>query len=387
MGIGSQFRNLALPLITLAVSGDLAQAGIMAAVTTLIRVILGPIGGVVLDRIDRRAALYIYAIVSTLTWGTVSILIVTGHISLLALWGASIIAAINGSILGSASDAALLSIVQGGTYAKAMAANQGRDAVLGLAAPPLGGMLYGLTQVAPFAASALFSAIVMPAVKGIKVDLRPHPAERPGLIRELIDGFHYSWSNTERKTLMIMAMFINTFSAFLLGGITFWMMNTGTSAFMIGLAEAIASGAMFLGALLAPRLMDKVRPGPTVVAALLWFAAAFALTVVFPGYWGLVTGQALAVLPLPLMNSLVMGYYFAKVRISMQGRVQSVLGVATGGLAALPPALLGFLLPEYGYRPIALIALIGLGIGAITFGLTRTARDMPRLAEWPKPDE
>lgn len=359
----------------------------MATVTTLVRVALGLIGGVILDRMDRRTALYIDAVISTLTWGAVSALITTGHISLLALWIASVVAAVNGALLGSASDAALLSIVQGGTYAKAMASNQGRDAFLGLVAPPLGGLLYGLAHAAPFLASVVFSVVVIPATKGIRADLAPPASERTGLVSELTAGFRYAWSNAERKTLMVMAMFLNTMAAFLLGGVTFWMMHIGVSAFRIGVAEAVAAGAMLLGALLAPRLMDRSRPGPTVVVGVLWFAAAFLVTAIVPTYWGLVAGQALAALPLPLINSLVLGYYFATVRVGMQGRVHSVLGVATGGLAAVPPALLGFLLPQFGYRVIAIIAIAGILLGTLVFGATRTARAMPWVNDWPKPEE
>lgn len=385
-GIGAQFRNLALPLLVLFVSGSLAQAGLMTTATTLIRVALSPIGGVLLDRMDRRTAMYVYAAVSTVVWAAVTAVIVTGNVTVVHLWVASVITAVNGALLGAASDVALLSIAQGGTYAKAMASNQGRDAFLGLVAPPVGGALYGLTRWSPFLASAIFSLIMLPAAKLIRADLKPPTAERRSLLTELIEGFAYAWSTAERRVLMVMVMFVNVMAAFLLGGVSFYLMDIGTSAFLIGVADAVAGAAMLLGALVAPKVMDRLRPGPAIVGGMLWFAAAFVITAVYPHYWGLVVGQALAALPLTLVNSLVGGYYFATVRLAMQGRVHSVLGVASGGLSALPPALLGFLLPAYGYRTTAVVAIAAIVLGALAFGATRTSRTIPRVSEWPSPE-
>lgn len=356
-------------------------------VSTLVSVILGLVGGVILDRMDRRHALYLYAGISTLVWGMISILILTGTISLLALWIAAIVAAANGALFGGASNAALLSVVQGGTYAKAMAANQGRDAVLGLVAPPLGGMLYGLARVLPFAVSALFSLLVIPATKAITANLAPPPAEPKHFMSELMDGLRYAWANANRKTLMIMLICVNTIGAFLMGGVVYWMMQIKTSAFKIGLAEAITAAMMLLGSVIAPKIMDKIKPGTAIIAALLWLVIAFGVTAIFPTYWGLVFGEALAALPLPLASSLIAGYYFATVKVGMQGRVQSVLGVATNGLSAVPPALLGFLLPAFGYVPVALVALAVLLAVTLVFGRTATIRHMPKVADWPTPDE
>lgn len=383
--LAASVNGLALPLAALAISGSLQGAGALAAVCGVVGLLCSPFGGVILDRIDRRTGLYTCAALSLTVWLTAGVLL---QLHMLPFWGLcvlSMIGAVNGGLFGNSSNVALLSIVSNEAYVRALAANQARDATITLLGPVLGGLLYGFSGALPFLFAGLCSATVVPAVAAIKADLRPHGDERPrasSVIADLREGVVTAFQGHSMRVLLLMAMFVNVVSSLLFSLIMYQFMDTHVPAVWIGLADGVAGVCMVAGSLLVPQVIHRGRPGTIIATAVVWFGIALLVSTVRAEYWVLMVCQGVAVLPIPLLNSLLLGYYFSRIPRHLQGRSQSVLGLCTGALVAFSPLVVSLLLPRFGYSLLAVVgACIILAVGT-GYYFSKASRAIPLVSEW-----
>lgn len=375
-------RQFTVPLLAYALSGSTALAGLLATATGIVGTVAILPGGVLVDRHDRRLLMRLYALGGFAVWGVVAALAASGWLSFWVFLAFALLGALNGGLFGHATDAALRSLVPVPDYPRAMAANQGRDATVQLATGPVGGLLYALAPAVPFAGAAVGHALAALATWGIRADLRPPHTERRGALVEASDALRWLWSKRRVRSLMPVLACANLGLAGAIMGVQLSLLARGHDAVQLGWLFAALAGATLVGAVASAWLVPRVATGRLASATLWWMGACLAPVAVWDAYPVQVAGLAALALAAPAVNASLLGYLFGLTPQELQGRVHATLGLVTGGLAALGPALAGGLLPAVGHT--ATLAAFAAIVVACAAALTTSTpiRQIPRPAHW-----
>ncbi len=373
--LGAGVALFAVPLVAYGITGSVVQAGVVAAVGQLGALLATLPAGVVADRVDRRRLITVAASVGAALWATVALAAGLGSLTAwhlaAVLFGASVV----GALVDPATSGAFRSVVPVPQLPTALAAVQGRDAVASLLAGPLGGVLYAVAHAVPLAGAAvghLATAVCTWFVREpLNGDVAAARATRPA--EALREGLRFVWSVPLFRALLGLFVVINVAFGGLMVGINLELVRTGTAPVLIGLVDLAVGVGVLAGAVLAPRLVARVRAGTLVVAALATLAAGAAAMAALHTYVGYVVLLPPALLLVPAANACLSGYAAAITPAQLQGRLSSVLGLT--GLAAGPlvPLVGSGLLDRFGLGT-ALVALAGLLV--VTVAVLSTVRSL-----------
>lgn len=151
---GSALHSFSVPLLALYITGSPAQAGIIAAIGQVGRVLATLPGGVVADRHNRRTLMVVGGVIGLTIGSALTAFQLSGLLGFWLLTGLNLLMSMRNGFFSSTSNAALKSVVRADQIGPAMAANEGRDAVIALSGGPVGGILMGFGRALPFAATA-----------------------------------------------------------------------------------------------------------------------------------------------------------------------------------------------------------------------------------------
>lgn len=375
--------SLALPLLAFTLSGSPLAAGTVVTVRLVIEVLLTLPGGIVVDRYDRRLLMWVGALVGAIVWGVVSAGVIGGWLligSLVALAGVD---GVNAGLLGGATDAALRSLVAGEEYALARARNQGRDAAIQLVTGPLGGLLFAIAHVIPFALVSLLSLLAAVSALMIRKDLRPH-GNGGGLVwEEWTEAV--SWLRHRRRVgrILVITAAVNVGII----GISYaWqlaMLSAGESTSVIGLIDGAVALSVLIGAVLAGRLVPRFPTGSLLVFGLVWLALCVSLSLVFGYGVPIIAASALsAFLLVPSANAGIAGYLFAKIPVFLQGRVQAQMKFIVHISGGMAPFVVGLVYQRTGYAWTIAGSLAFIVSVTAFSAMSLRIREIPRPAEW-----
>ncbi|MFE4466097.1 MFS transporter [Oerskovia sp. NPDC056781] len=376
--LGAGLALFAVPLVAYSLTGSVLQAGAVAAVGQVGALLATLPAGVVADRVDRRRLIVAASAVGAALWVTVGIAAAFGSLTAwhlaLVLFGASVV----GAFVDPATSGAFRSVVPTPQLPTALAASQGRDAVASLLAGPVGGLLYAVGHAVPLVAAAIGSAVTALCTWAVREPLNGDTAEarttRP--VEALRQGLRFVWSVPLFRTLLGLFVVINVAFGGLLVGINLELVRTGVAPVLIGVIDLAVGVGILVGAVLAPRLVARVRAGALTVAALVTLAVGATLMAALQTYPAYVALLPLAVLLVPAVNAGLAGYAAAITPLEMQGRLASIMGLT--GLAAGPliPLVGAGLLDRFGIGT-ALVVLAGLLV--VTVAVIAAARPLWRV--------
>ncbi len=197
-----------------------------------------------------------------------------------------------------------------------------------------------------------------------------------GLVAALREGLRFVWSVPLFRALLGPFVVINVAFGSLMVGINLELVRTGTAPLLIGLVDLAVGVGVLVGAVLAPRLVARVRAGALVVAALGVLAAGSVVMAVLGSYAAYLAVLPFALLLVPAVNAGLSGYAAAVTPPQLQGRLASVLGLT--GLAAGPlvPLVGSGLLDRFGLGT-ALAVLAGLLV--VTVAVLSSVRPLWRV--------
>lgn len=437
---GASIRAFAMTLVTYAVTGSYAQAGMVATVSTLATVVSMLPGGVLVDRWDRRTSLVVSGLARAVVYAAAAVAWWTGILDLAGLVAVGVASGIIGGLFTTATDAALKSVVPSRDLSAAVAANQGRDAAVTLSASPLSGLLMGVSYALPFAAAAV-GAVLQVLVTGlIRTDLRPpapdagpvgtaataspspataspataetagpataatapsavSPAPATGRHRpdapvgpspsrlrrageEALTGFRFLWRNTMLRRMLPALLLVNAGMVALETGLTLVFQSQGIQPWRIGLLDTAAAVGMLIGAVFAQRLVTRIPTGRLVVTSFLVVVAVVLPVALVPRMDVALVSMLLVGLPIPALNGAMGGYFQALIPASLQGRVLASFGLIAGVLPGLMPGAVGVAL-EHWSPGVTIGATAFLFVAAgVAVALNRELRDLPVPADW-----
>ncbi|MFI2362328.1 MFS transporter [Promicromonospora sp. NPDC019610] len=353
--VGAAVGAFAVPLLAYAVTGSVVQAGVIAFVGQLGSVLLTLPAGVIVDRVDRRRLIMVGSTVAALAWTSVVVAGLADGLSVTAphLAGALFVSSVVGALMDPAGTAALHAVVPKEQLGQAMSVAQGRDAAATLLQGPLGGLLYGMSTVLPFAVSAagrLVSVVATSLVREpLNGDLDAARAEHPAAA--LREGLRYVFGVPLLRASLWLFMLVNVVLNGMMVAINLHLVSTGTAPALIGLINTAVGVGVLLGSVLAGVLVRRVRVGVLTVLTLGVSGVAVVLMAVFPTYWGFVAALTGMMFFAPALNAGMLSYVTAITPGQMQGRMAATMGLT--GLVAGPAAPLvgSVLLASLGIGP------------------------------------
>ncbi|MEV6970800.1 MFS transporter [Hamadaea sp. NPDC051192] len=380
--LGSSMSSLAMPLLTLAITGSPIQAGVVGTSAAVVRLVCQLPAGVVTDRIDRKRLMLVADAVRLCAYLSLGILVLADRVSLAWIVAINMIVTIFHVAHENAQFGAVRNVVPLDRVPEATARNEARGAAVSLIGPPIGGALFGLARALPFftdAVSYLLSFIGVSLIREPMQQERSEPREHP--VKELIEGVKFTLSEPFLRAVLLIAPPINLAFNGMIFAMVVILQQRGTPPALIGTVETIIGAGLLFGALIAPRLAQRV-PMRRLIIGITWLGAALMASA------ALLTGSILVAIPValaimlgPACNAALFGYQAAVTPDRMQGRVMSVIILVATSLASLA-ALLGGSLVHLAGGPVTVLVFAGLmAVAAVAATISQGVRGMKPLSE------
>ena len=406
-GLAAGLFGFALPLVTLIVTGDAMQAGIIGAVAGVVRTLTTLYGGVLADRHSRTRLMVLGAAIGVVLSLAFTLLALGGSLTFTTLLVLTVLLAARAGFFDVAGESALKQIVPDSAMGRAQAANQARDAALQLAGGPLGGALLavgawliGAAMTFCHLISAITAEMLRRGRRTASTDLAGDPGSEPGpepgpvnehlpsarpstsAIAEMREGFGWLLGRADLRPVLFIATIINLGFNAGLTTVIFALQQSGHSPATIGWLSAGAGAAMLAGAAVAPLLVSRVRSGMLIMAGLT--AATLGILVISqlhaPG--AITAVLAASVLLLPALNAGLLGYFMVAVPTELLGRANSASMALSIGAMPLGPLIAGFGLTWIGSQQTILACAALCAIATVMAVGSRGVRSLPAEAGW-----
>jgi predicted MFS family arabinose efflux permease len=341
--VGSEVSGLAFPLLVLALTGSPRDAGVVGFARGLPFLLLYLPAGVLVDRWNRKRVMLAADAVRAVAIGSVALWLALGRPPLAWLAAVSFVEGACFVFFQLSESAALPQVVPREQLPQAIAQNQARMQGASLAGSPLGGALFGLSRLLPFAADAVSYAVsfvsllfVRPAFQGE----RDRTARN--LPREVGEGLAWLWRERFLRAVTALVAGTNFVHQALSLVLIVRLRELGASPALIGGVFALLGAGSIAGALVAPWVQRRVAPSAVVLGSLwIWPAQTAALFLLSSPVWiGVLT--AVAFVAGPVFNVVVGAYRYALVPERLYGRVASATLLFAWGSIPLGSLFAGY---------------------------------------------
>jgi MFS family permease len=366
---GVWMQRLAQDWLVLQLTGSPAAVGIAVALQFLPMLVVGPLGGVLVDLYPKRRVMVICQAVAVCLAAALAGWVASGSISVWTVYACCVALGVTSAVDGPARQAFVNEVVGDAGLHSAIGLNSAIGQLGAMAGPALGGIVISQSgSAAAFASNAVLCLVVLLMLAAIRTD-ELHRGAPPDRGRgRVLAGFRYVRA---RPSLMLVMMLAGLLGAFgmngpvVLAAFAERVWHSGPAGF--GLFNTVAAAGALGGALLAARLRTFGRAG--IVAA----AGMFGLTQLVAA---LMPSQELFVamlVPVGLMTLLFLTSAATAVQLEagaeVRGRVLALyLPLLLGG-HALGGLLAGWLTEQFGVRT-GLVVTGGLGmLSAAVVGL------------------
>lgn len=383
--LGSRVSTFAYPLLGyLLTRSPMWAALVEAAYFAGIVAMLLP-AGVLADRIDRRRLMRLssgagFALYGSLVLAGAMHALTIGHLLAVAL-----LTGVTTGLFTPAEAAAVRTVVRPEDLPTAFSQQQAREHLASLVGTPLGGVLLTAARWLPFLFDAISYAACWLFLGRIRADLAPEPRAGDGPARpfaEVRDGLGYVRRQPFMRVLLVWSPLVNlTVNALFLLAIL-RLVQGGSTPPVIAVVEVVGGVCGILGALAAPRLIDRLPTG-RLTLLVVWSMVPLMVPMALWNTPAVVAAAAGVILLLnPAGNAGIGSYRTVVTPPELLGRVQAAMQVVSYATMPLAPLLAGGLLAWLGGRDAMLALGVLTGLVALIPTLSRSVRSVPRPAEW-----
>ncbi|MFI6396075.1 MFS transporter [Nonomuraea sp. NPDC050540] len=335
-GLGSTASGFALPLLVITDGRSATAAGVLMAVIVVATMAARLPAGFVADRYDRRVLMVGSDVARAAIMGAFALVVVAGDGDLVLFAVMMAVISALSSLFTGAAAAALRRAVPDEDLPTAGAFMQGRLAVVTLAGPPLGGLLFALWPAAPFlldAVACLASAVFVSRLRTPqRIAPRRRPRLRPG---EVVAGLVFLVREPFLRPAVIIAATLNlAFSGVYVAVVTATA-AAGVSSVMIGIVVAVPGLGALAGAVVAAHVQKRMPPG-RVLLGVSWLSGiliALLATTLNPVLIAVLLALSSALAPVAVV---VAGSAQAlRTPDHLQGRAQNAWALVAGSVAPL----------------------------------------------------
>ncbi|MER5639745.1 MFS transporter [Kitasatospora sp. NPDC002227] len=358
--LGSQISLIAFPLLVLGLGGGAAQAGLVASCSLVTRMVLRLPGGQLADRYDRRYLMVAADLVRLLTVGSVPVAAGLGLLGYPQLLVVAVVEGAATAVFAPAATTAVRDTVPDEQLTAALAKDQSAMAAAGLLGPFLGGWLFTLDRILPFAVDAASYAVSVVLLLATATRPRP-PADGAGRDRRVTAGLRWLAKQPTLLRLLVFVALLNLVGASAEVAMVVTLRSGGSGGSAVGLVMACAGVGAVIGSLVAPKVTARFTAGQLfLLIGVVWGGglAVFALTRL---PWVVGPLLVLLVLLTPPAGIVIGQAVLSRAPRELLGRVSTAVDLFLAGLAALGPVLTGAALQGLGIPAtwLLLAALVG----------------------------
>jgi MFS family permease len=379
--IGTQTSSLAYPLLVLAVTQSPTKAGFVAFLNLVALTVLAVPAGLAADRWSRKGLMVASDVIRVLAVGTLGALILLDSVVFWAIALVAFVEAAGAAVFSPGYSGAVRAIVPRVQIPDAIAVQTGRQAVVSLVGPPLGGALFGLGRAIPFlvdAVSYAFSTLSLLAIRRPFEEQRE--LERSSLRTRIGESFRFLWSHPFLRSSALFFGLANFIGSGVLFAIVVIGTDQGLSGAEVGLLLAAFSVFLLIGSFLS-HYVRRVLPVRAVLLLEFWTWGLCGAFLIWPSVYVLTAAVIPSALAIPSTDSVVHGYRIAMTPDRLLGRSESIWRTIALVIAPLGPLLAGALLDAVSARAtIAVFAASGLTL-AVWATLSHALRAAPSLDE------
>jgi MFS family permease len=386
--LGSSVSMFVFPLLGYALTGSATLAALGEAAFLLGMVTMLLPAGVLADRFDRRRLMLCSSAAGVLVYAVLAVATLGGVLTIGGLVAGALVTGLAAGLYGPAEVSAVRDIVPQEQLPTALSQNQARQHVASLLGGPIGGLLYTVSRALPFVVDVASYLVSCVALLFLRADLSAPARPGPTRVRaDLREGFSHVWRHPLFRTLLCYGSLSNLVVNAVFYVAILRMVQAGIRPTSIGLVETCAGLGGILGALLAPRLIDRMRTG-LLTAVVAWSWVPLVVPLAFTAS-PLVVGPCigLGLLLNPAGNAAMSSYRVAITPARLQGRIGSTMQFCSMCTIPLAPVLGGVLLHELGASTATWALMVLVAGSALVPTLSRTLMAVPRPAEWPKASE
>jgi len=352
--LGDQFQFVALAWLVLGLTGSgLALGGVLAA-ASIPRAALMLVGGAASDRISPRTIMLLSNGSRAIFVGLLAVLVLTGAIQLVEVYLLAILFGISDAFFFPAMGSLLPRLVEDqGRLPSANALFQSTAQLMGLAGPPLAGLVVAVVQTGPaFAVNALSFVVATATLLLIRWRVPRsatsvvHGQAAESVIASIRAGVAYVWRDEALRLLLVMVTAINfAFAGPEAVGLA-WLSANRWGAGPIGYGALAGGFALWalVGALLAGSMSQPRHRSGILIGVALALGVGLSLLGLAPALWMAMVVTLPMGVCVGLINVLLISWLQVRVAEAMLGRVMSLVMLAGVGLTPISLAVAGLLI-------------------------------------------
>jgi predicted MFS family arabinose efflux permease len=384
-----QLSLAAVPIVAvLLLKAGPGEIGLLASIQSLPFLLLSMPLGLLADRTSRTRLMALAESLRALALLLLLALIVTGHVSIMALAVIGFMAAVGTVAFSVAAPSLVPALVQVDGLARANGRLELARSAAFAAGPALAGALIAWTGAsAAFVLSGMLSVSAVLCLRGIAEPARAAmPARHPLL--ELQDGAKWVWQSELLRPIVFCSIAWNI-SWFMLQAayVPYAIHDLGLDASGVGVTLACYGVGMIVGALLAPRVVGALPFGQAILLGP-YFSVLAAFTMALTLYW---PHGWLAALSYFLFGAGPIIWTITSTTLrqtvtprAMIGRVTSINIVVSTGARPLGAALGGVVGVNFPVSVSLWCVVLGFGLQAVIISASKV-RTLKRLPD-PLPD-
>jgi len=338
--------------------------------------------GALVDRWDRKRVMLIADAARTLAFAALTVALLEDFFSIALVIAVAFIEGSGFVFFSLAESAALPQIVPREQLSAAVAQNQARIQGADLAGQPLGGALFGISRLLPFAADAISYGVSFVSLLFVRPAFQEERERVPTrLWSEIREGVGWLWRQPFLRAGVLLVAGSNfAFSAVILAVIV-RAKQLGASSATIGLILAFFGAGAIVGAIFAPSVQRRVHAKVVMIASFwIWTAGAFATAFVSTP-WGLGVVWIFGAPFGPIFNVSFSAYRYALVPDRLLARVGSASLVVAWGAIPLGQLTAGFLLDRLGSKETILWLAFAMTLVSVLASASPSIRRAPRAEE------
>lgn len=377
---GSSFSSVAYPLLVLSLTHSPVKAGAVSFARLLPSPLLGLLAGAAADRWPRRRIMLLADAVRAAALATLALVLAIEPV----FWVVPLLAFVEGTgdaFFSACLVGAVRAVVPAAQLPAAVGVQQARAATVGIAAPPLGGALFGLGRVVPFAADAISYSFSFFSLLAMRTPFQEPREHTPGRLRaQLAEGFRFLWHQPFLRTTALLYGVGNFTIPALLFILVVVARSDGLSGGAVGALLAAFSVCLLLGSALAPaaRRLMSVR---AIMLAEFYAGLATVAFLIRPSIYVLLAAVLPQAIVLPITDSVVIARRIAMTPDRLLGRVEAARVTLARTAQPLGPLVAGLLLGAVSSRATVGVFLAISAALAVAGTASKALRHPPPLAE------
>jgi MFS family permease len=347
--LGDFFSYVAIAWLVLQLTGSSLELGSVLVVQAIPRGVLMLVGGALSDRFSPRVAMLASMGLRVALVAPLAVVVLTGHVQMWEVYGISFVFGVVDAFFMPARSSILPRLVTDQQLEAGNAVLNVSGQVSIVVGPALAGLVVAAAgtgwafaaDAACFAVGALF-VLWLPKPKQVKKEGEATAPER-GIGGQIMDGFRYAWADVGiRSTLiMIAAIDFGANGALGVGLPTLAHNRYGAGAAGLGILLGAWGVGATAGALGSGMVKRPERMGWLLVGVCIWLGVTIGAVGLIPTLGPAALVMAIAGFSSGAVNTFGISWLQRRTDPAMQGRVMSLVMLASLGLVPVSYALSG----------------------------------------------